>query len=87
MYSFNNLGNLKFSSLTEKSKYYSHHTFAKKLQTIYKNAKTSSSPTLTHASFEFHKSLQYYNKYVMNKNVNVYFTAQRFFKKPYVLVL
>ena len=30
--------------------------------------------TLTHASFEFRKSLQYYNKYVMNKNINVYFT-------------
>ena len=30
--------------------------------------------TLTHATFEFRKSLQYYNKYVMNKNINVYFT-------------
>ena len=63
---------MNFSSLTEKSKYIFTPNFRKKkLQTIYENAKTSSS---SHATFEFRKSLQYYNKYVMNKNINVYFT-------------
>ena len=68
---------MNFSSLTEKSKYIFTPNFRKKkLQTIYENAKTSSSSRYlnTHASFEFRKSLQYYNKYVMNKNINVYFT-------------